>query len=125
MGATSPAGDNDPAVYLAAALYEAKVTAKTAAQGFEWALFEHNEANRPAHVIRVITAHRKLLALHTPAPEDNRMWGNFTRFCPVCGEYDPTGPDGGVLAVPSPCDTLKLLAEAYGWTDSPASSERP
>ena len=60
----------------------------------------HIAANDPAHVLRMVTAHRKLLGLHE-------------------GEHEcPSGPEtyrAYVLDGES-CDTVKFLAEAYGWT---------
>lgn len=96
----------DPAAFLAAALYEVKVTAVTAAQGFEWALHEHNQANRPAHVIRVRTAHHKLAELHKRRQLAQHEWFGSVTPGAECTECERSWP----------CDTIRILAEAYGWT---------
>jgi hypothetical protein len=60
----------------------------------------HIAANDPAHVLRIVAAHRVLLDDHNP--------DSLTGRCRYC-HY-------GMDAYDTPCWTLKLLADAYGWT---------
>lgn len=68
---------------------------------------KHVAVNDPAHALRVVAAHRKLLASHRPG-------GWQDSECQECVH----GADhyGDLLRESWPCDTVKILAEAYGWT---------
>jgi hypothetical protein len=134
------AGDNDPAAYLAAALDELESLANEASNEGPWfpnaesdqvmcCRFEEDAdcdheycdvlgdgfslsnrvlrgnvrlicANDPAHVLRMVAAHRELLELHGDEHE-----------CPSSPETYRVFRIGG-----PPCETIKLLAGAYGWT---------
>ena len=61
-------------------------------------------------------AARKILALHHDAGAGQGYlgvggYGWVEHCCNVCGAF-------GEYSVPWPCDTVRLLAEAYGWTGS-------
>jgi hypothetical protein len=72
----------------------------------EWHTANFLAANDPAHVLKVIAAHREILEMHTPEP-------GSSDGCPYCqhsiGLYP--FPHGG-----KPCATVRVLATAYGWT---------
>ncbi|MFJ2630853.1 hypothetical protein ACIO6U_02665 [Streptomyces sp. NPDC087422] len=78
-------------------------------------------ANDPAAVLRRIAADRKLLELHAAVPDHGRF---SERTC------EESGCDGDHSAPPvcrtcrthagdpteAPCQTVEILAEAWGWT---------
>jgi hypothetical protein len=120
----------DPAAYLAAALDAAQATAEaaTAANGGNWvtdglmvnaaevevcepSLTEENArhiaANDPAHVLRLVAAHRELLAMHVPGGDKG---DDCLGCCEGMNRYEDLIYDWW------PCPTIKLLAGAYGWT---------
>jgi hypothetical protein len=92
-------------------------------EGYAWnsrqtrANVTHIAANDPAHVLRMVAAHRKLAGVHKPMDPSwtevrlNRRIEPLK--CNVCAEWDEYEAP---VHVPWPCDTLKALAEAYGWT---------
>lgn len=64
-------------------------------------------ANDPARTLRLVATHRKLAELHswtTNAP-------GGMRACVSCGSHDEYPIDW-------PCDTIRALAAAYGWTET-------
>lgn len=67
----------------------------------------HIVRHDPASVLRIVAAHRKILAEH-PAQERRESWDEYRTICATC-TYD-SGTD--VLAFP--CPTVAALAEAYG-----------
>jgi len=67
----------------------------------------------PARVLRQIATHRKILDLHRPYEQRQRMaWGEITA-CSTCGSVDDSPTEW-------PCATLLALAEAYDLTDGRA-----
>lgn len=71
-------------------------------------------ANDPATVLRRIAADRKILAVHPYTtrvvnPVDGSHSAGFG--CETCHDWDGV-PEGRGW-----CDTVRLLAEGYGWTD--------
>jgi hypothetical protein len=126
----------DPAAYLAAALDRVEATAE-AAGSEAWKLFSldpdesvislaksgddvaevigdhpseyaaHIAANDPAHVLRLVAAHRKLLAMHVPGGDKG---DDCLGCCEGMNRYEDLIYDWW------PCPTIKLLAGAYGWT---------
>lgn len=132
----------DPAAYLAAVLDTAERTALDASitNGREWTFYRgpidnalitgnldgpfscvvafdegapsepqaaHIAANDPAHVLRLVAAHRKLLAMHVPGGDKG---DDCLGCCEGMNRYEELIYDWW------PCPTIKLLAEAYGWT---------
>jgi hypothetical protein len=74
--------------------------------------FQHAALHDPAAVLRRIAADRKLIALHHPVI-DRTGWrhgdyGDVRPACAECGSQD--------TATAWPCDTIRFLAEGWGWT---------
>ena len=105
----------------------------------------HIVRNSPAAVLRRIAADRKTLDLHTPEwatvewPDDQNGKGE-AQVCQSCGNKDIDqwlnwrrcyGEHGefteGVRPpyIVAPCATLLLLAEGYGWTETPPKPDWP
>jgi hypothetical protein len=82
---------------------------------------EHIAANDPSHVLRVIAAHRKLAELHSPmdaVAAKARVLPPGISLCNVCvADTEPCYD--GPPPLSWPCDTVKVLAEAYGWAETP------
>lgn len=109
----------DPAAYLAAALDAAEATANAAADGWGYLWYTdlgnvlspakatHVADNSPEHVLRLVAAHRKLLAMHVPGGDKG---DDCLGCCEGMNRYEELIYDWW------PCPTIKLLAEAYGWT---------
>jgi hypothetical protein len=73
---------------------------------------EHIALHAPAAVLRRVAADRQILAEHA----------NDYGDCAACGRpSEETNGRGHHFheAVPWPCRTVLLLAEAYGWTEEP------
>ncbi|WP_448333522.1 DUF6221 family protein [Streptomyces sp. DSM 41534] len=74
---------------------------------------EHVIYNSPEVVLRRCAADRKILELHSPDNGD----------CSACAEPEQYSEDSEGAgewtrsAVPFPCDTVRALAEGYGWTE--------
>ncbi|MEU4296400.1 DUF6221 family protein [Kitasatospora aureofaciens] len=64
-------------------------------------LMEHIAQWDPAAVLRRIAADRQILDQHQP------VWADACTTCGTAEEYP----------VPWPCQTVRLLAEGYGWED--------
>jgi hypothetical protein len=78
-------------------------------QEFSVSLAEHVAANDPDHVLRMVAAHRKLLEMHKPGGDQG---DDCLGCCVGMNRWEDLIYDYW------PCDTIKLLAGAYGWTDS-------
>jgi Family of unknown function (DUF6221) len=141
--------DLDPAAYLAAALDTAEATAQAAVRKtgvWEWSCAHegmetpppshdlcarlggcgeeidlhddgghtveqaaHIAANDPAQVLRMVAAHRKLTELHGRRQLAQHEWFGSDTPGAECVECEQSWP----------CDTIQLLAGAYGWTETP------
>jgi hypothetical protein len=66
---------------------------------------EHIIYNSPESVLRRCAADRKLLELHRPMDHEGEM-AVFCSECDVSGDYPYF-----------PCQTLRILAEGYGWSE--------
>ena len=71
----------------------------------------HIAANDPESVLRRCAADRKLLNLHAPQPDGSGFHDGVQ--CRTCSQ---DGGDGYQYLVPFPCDTVRAIAEGYGWT---------
>lgn len=74
----------------------------------------HMARHAPAAVLSRIAGERKQLELHA-ADSDGE--------CATCGEDEGGAEVNGLmlrvrLGVPHPCDTIRILAECWGWTDT-------
>lgn len=80
---------------------------------------DHIAGNDPAHVLCMVAAHRKLAALHKPMAEEDAfpLVYPVRTLCNVCVDWDKRDRDG-----PDPeswpCDVIRVLAGAYGWTEA-------
>ncbi|MFG2970803.1 hypothetical protein ACGFZS_46795 [Streptomyces sp. NPDC048288] len=67
-------------------------------------------------VLRRCAGDRKLLEVHKPRQDGTGFPDSFQ--CPTCSE---DGGDGYQYLVPFPCETVRALAEAYGWKEGASS----
>lgn len=82
--------------------------------GFEGqaeAATKHFALHGPESVLRRCAATRKLLALHAPQQDGSGFPDGMQ--CRTCSQ---DGGDGYQYLVPYPCDTVRTIAEGYGWT---------
>lgn len=92
-----------------------------AAPEMDGSLADHIALNDPASVLRRCAADRKLIALHAVVPDHGRFTeGECPPDCdgehtvpPVCFSCRTYAGD----PVQSPCATLRVVAEGYGWTE--------
>lgn len=68
-------------------------------------LAQHIALHDPESVLRRCAADRKLLELHRPMDHEGEM-AVFCSECDVSGDYPYF-----------PCQTLRILAEGYGWSE--------
>jgi hypothetical protein len=82
---------------------------------------DHIAAWDPETVLRHVAASRKILELHgqmDPVSAEARVYPLKTDFCDVCVNWDE-GDYEGPPPVAWPCDTVKLLAQMWGWEEQP------
>lgn len=70
-------------------------------------------AHSPEFVLRRCRADRRLLERHRPQQDGSGFPDSMQ--CRTCSQ---DGGDGYQYLVPSPCPTLRDLADAYGWTET-------
>lgn len=72
---------------------------------------DHIVTHDPDAVLRRCKADRKILAEHAPQPDGSGF--PDSQQCRTCSN---AGGDGYHYLAPTPCPTLRALAEAYGYT---------
>jgi hypothetical protein len=73
----------------------------------------HIALHDPASVLRRVAAERELLAEHQSTSGLGYVGRDYTEMDSVCTSCGTAGE----YAVPWPCRTVLLLAEAWGWTE--------
>jgi hypothetical protein len=69
----------------------------------------------PEQTLALVAAHRKLAALHKPEDYLAGSYGSWL-VCNVCADWNEADDDCP-RPLRWPCDTIKILAGAYGWTE--------